>query len=236
MNLVEQKIRYIVKKLLSEEVTSTTMQTIFNNHPGSEQPSVYFKNIIPKQYELKAKDGWWQNSCAAKMSHAMNKSGFSSGGQYKTEKSYKGLPAGSRFNPSSQAFKKIFRKHFGLPTETFDHKGDGSIPPLMKGQKGVYVFTTNAWGESAAGHVDAWDGTKSKGGDHFDTVGSYEFWTQRAMNTKNCGWGNDLESYKSSNWKCYVAPEVSKALKNARKCGWKDDLKGYRTSNWKCPK
>jgi hypothetical protein len=237
MKLIENHIRKIVKSILNEGVDSSTMIKVFNNHPKDIPAKSFYPKIIPKQYKALYTPGgnWWQNSCASKMSHAMNKSGFKTGGGYKTEVDYEGVPKGTQFNPASQAFKTIFRKHFGEPTFKFSTDGSSAeTPAKIKGVKGVYVFTTNAF-KDASGHVDAWDGTKSAGGhEYFDRVGVWEFWSQKGLNTKNCGWGNDDVSYKNSNWKCYTNPEVAPALKNAKKCGWGNDLKGYRTSGWKC--
>ena len=232
------KITRIIKRIINEEIDSNTISTIFSNHPGSDTVPVFYGKIIPIQYPAGVKKGWWANSCAAKMSMAMNKTGFPPGGEYYTDVDWNGVKKGTAFNPSSQAFKKIFRKYFGEPSITFTTESgqypEGTITPQVKGKPGVFVFSTNAWGD-AAGHVDAFDGKKSKGGhEYWGIQGTWEFWSQVRMNAKNCGWGDDEDGYEKSNWICYDDPTKSSPAKNAKKCGWGKDVKGYRESGWKC--
>ena len=175
------------------------------------------------------------------MSLALVKSGYGVPGQYKTEVEYNGVPAKTSFNPSSQAMIGILGKKFGTKKTDGYQKipmtGNGA-PEEIIGKKGVYVITTDAWGESAAGHTDVWNGSESKGGDHWDVTGTLHFWgapTQLETNTINCGWGNDSEGYKISNFKCYDDPLVTETpAKNAKKCGYGSDVKSYRESGWKC--
>ena len=219
---------------------------IFNAHPGKLDGSELFPLIIPKQY--KATEGteqnprtWWQNACATKMSLALIKSGYSVPGEYKTEVAYDGVPAKTSFNPSSQAMIGILGKKFGTKKTDGYQKitltGNG-VPEEIIGKKGVYALTTKQWGRSAAGHTDVWDGSKSKGGSHWEVTGTLHFWgapTKLEIDTKNCGWGNDSEGYKNSNFRCYSDPLVTKTpAKNAKKCGYGSDVKSYRESGWKC--
>lgn len=174
-------ITKIIKRIINEEINSSTVDKIFNNHVGATLVENFFPLIIPIQYPAGVKRGWWANSCAAKMSMAMIKSGFPVGGIYKTDVTWNGIPKGTRFNPSSQAFKTIFRKYFGEPNIKFttqeNQYPDGTLPPKIKGKKGVYVFSTDAWGD-AAGHVDVFNGNKSRGGHEYWSVpGTWEFWS-----------------------------------------------------------
>ena len=249
-NDVRRLIKQILtegKQILTEGISNDVVDKIFNAHPGKIYPSDLFPLIIPKQY--KATEGteqkprkWWQNACATKMSLALIKSGYSVPSQYKTEVAYDGVPAKTFFNPSSQAMIGILGKKFGTKAKDGYQKitltGSNTPPEEIIGKKGVYVITTDAWGESAAGHTDVWDGSESKGGDHWEVTGTLHFWgapTQLETNTKNCGWGNDSEGYKISNWKCYDDPLLTETpAKNAKKCGYGSDVKSYRESGWKC--
>lgn len=242
----ENDVRRLIKQILTEGISNDVVDVIYNAHPGSLGGSELFPLIIPKQY--KATEGteqkprtWWLNTCATKMSLALLKSGYSVPGQYKTEVEYNGVPAKSYFNPSSQAMIGILGKKFGTKKTDGYQKipmtGNGA-PEEIIGKKGVYVITTDAWGESAAGHTDVWNGSESKGGDHWNVTGTLHFWgapTQLETNTINCGWGNDSEGYKISNWKCYDDPLLTETpAKNAKKCGYGSDVKSYRESGWKC--
>jgi hypothetical protein len=255
IRLTESKLTRIIKrviieeekKLLTEGISNDVVDTIYNAHPGPLSPSEFFPLIIPKQYE--ATEGteqkprkWWLNTCATKMSLALLKSGYSVPGQYKTEVEYDGVPAKSSFNPSSQAMIGILGKNFGTKKADGYQKipmtGNG-VPKEIMGKKGVYVITTDAFGSSAAGHTDVWDGSKSKSGfDNWWILGTLHFWgapTQLETNTINCGWGNDSEGYEKSNWKCYDDLSLTNTpAKNAKKCGYGDDVKSYRESGWKC--
>jgi hypothetical protein len=242
----ENDVRRLIKQILTEGISNDVVDVIYNAHPGSLGGSELFPLIIPKQY--KATEGteqkprtWWLNTCATKMSLALVKSGYGVPGQYKTEVEYNGVPAKTSFNPSSQAMIGILGKKFGTKKTDGYQKipmtGNGA-PEEIIGKKGVYVITTDAWGESAAGHTDVWNGSESKGGDHWDVTGTLHFWgapTQLETNTINCGWGNDSEGYKISNWKCYDDPLLTETpAKNAKKCGYGSDVKSYRESGWKC--
>ena len=242
----ENDVRRLIKQILTEGISNDVVDVIYNAHPGSLGGSELFPLIIPKQY--KATEGteqkprtWWLNTCATKMSLALIKSGYGVPGQYKTEVEYNGVPAKTSFNPSSQAMIGILGKKFGTKKTDGYQKipmtGNGA-PEEIIGKKGVYVITTDAWGESAAGHTDVWNGSESKGGDHWDVTGTLHFWgapTQLETNTINCGWGNDSEGYKISNFKCYDDPLVTETpAKNAKKCGYGSDVKSYRESGWKC--
>jgi hypothetical protein len=236
---MEKSIKTLVRKIINETVDSSTVSSIFQNHPGDIPATEFFPMIIPKQYKAKWTAGgdWWQNSCAAKMSIAMIGAGFPTGGGYQTEKQYNNVRPWSNFQPNSQSFKKIFRKYFGEPTLTWESTSGeyplGTIPPQIKGKKGVFVFSTTVWAD-AGGHVDAFDGTKSAGGhEYWDRPGTWEFWSELGVNTKECGWGDDYEGYKLSNWECYDDPTKSSPAKNARKNGWGDDVAGYRKSGYK---
>ena len=208
----ENDVRRLIKQILTEGISNDVVDVIYNAHPGSLGGSELFPLIIPKQY--KATEGteqkprtWWLNTCATKMSLALINSGYGVPGQYKTEVEYNGVPAKTSFNPSSQAMIGILGKKFGTKKTDGYQKipmtGNGA-PEEIIGKKGVYVITTDAWGESAAGHTDVWNGSESKGGDHWDVTGTLHFWgapTQLETNTINCGWGNDSEGYKISNFK-----------------------------------
>jgi hypothetical protein len=172
----ENDVRRLIKQILTEGISNDVVDVIYNAHPGSLGGSELFPLIIPKQY--KATEGteqkprtWWLNTCATKMSLALLKSGYSVPGQYKTEVEYNGVPAKSFFNPSSQAMIGILGKKFGTKKTDGYQKipmtGNGA-PEEIIGKKGVYVITTDAWGESAAGHTDVWNGSESKGGDHWE--------------------------------------------------------------------
>lgn len=244
--LTEEGRRNLIKKLLRSLITEgiSNSALIFSAHPGNVPATDFFPKIIPNQYKRTYEPGgkWWQNSCASKMSIAMAISGMPVTGQYKTEVEYKGLPAGTPFNPSSKAFKDIFTAKFGQPTITFKTGNVGfyEIPNEIKGRKGVFVLLTNAWTD-AAGHVDAFDGKKSASGhEYWDQEGTCYFWgepTDLEVNASKCGWGNDTEGYKLSGWRCYDVELLAKKscpILNARKCGYGDDVKSYRLSGWKC--
>jgi hypothetical protein len=62
--------------------------------------------------------------------------------------------------------------------------------------------------------------------------------TQVKKAAKKCGWGDDIEGYKNSGWRCPKTKKSdnSKLKENAKKCGWGDDIQGYKNSGWRCPK
>lgn len=241
----ENDVRRLIKQILTEGISNDVIDTIYNSHPGNISPDKLYPLIIPKQYKsTEPTNGkprtWWLNTCATKMSLALIKSGYNVRGNYKTEVEYNGVPANSYFNPSSLAMIGILGGIFG--TNEIDGyqkipliSGEGR-PIEIRNKKGVYVITTNVWGD-AAGHTDVWNGSISKGGDHWGVPGTLHFWgapTKLEINTKNCGWGNDEEGYKNSNFKCYKNSLDSTPAKNAKKCGYGSDVKSYRESGWEC--
>ena len=237
--IIEDRNRRLINESLDESVW-TKMWNAFPKQPEGVDP--FFEKIIPKKLVSmrKVMPTSWANTCASRMSMALLGAGLKPGGNYTTEKTVnfggQDVPAGSNFNPSSQAFNNILERNFGEPT-IINHPG-GGVPEEMKNKKGVYAFKTDAWGD-AAGHTDIWDGTKSGGGDHWDVPSEIRFWsvpTKVERNSVNCGWGNDTEGYKNSSWRCYDDPSKKSPAKSALECGWGKDVKAYRESNWKCKK
>jgi hypothetical protein len=240
VRLTESELNRIVKRILTEEVSASVADTMWNAHPGSEQGTIFFPKIIPNQYKATGSGTgkWWVNSCATKMSMALAKLGHNVPGDYRTEIAYNGIPAGTTFNPSSRSMLKILTNTFGTPTLTLPLNGSG-VPQELIGRKGFYALVTSDWEPGAGGHTDVWNGQKSKNGDHWDVTGTVYFWgprTELQINTENCGWGNDTEGYKKSGWRCHDDPKKDSPAKNAKKCGWGNNVKGYRQSGWKCPK
>jgi hypothetical protein len=189
--ITENDIRRIVKKLLTEEIGETVADTLWNAHPGPLYNTEFFPLIIPKQFETTGSGTgkWWLNTCASKMSMALAKAGNKVPGQYKTEIEYNGVPAGTTFNPSSASMQKIITDIYGPPTLTIPLKSGDPVPKEILGRKGFYVLITPDWKPSAFGHVDVWDGSKSKGGDHWGVSGTLYFWGTKKQKDQ---WGRPL--------------------------------------------
>jgi len=52
-------------------------------------------------------------------------------------------------------------------------------------------------------------------------------------NAKACGWGNDVDGYRNSGWRCPKDKSKNEKEEKARRCGhasWED----YKNSGWKC--
>jgi hypothetical protein len=239
--LSENDISKIVKTLLKEDLSTLPFETISNNFPDNLDGTDFFSKVIPKIYE-KSPDRF-VNACASRLSLALNNAGYTpSPVAFKTQNDYsvdgKNYPKGSSLITSAIVMKDYLTKNFGKPL-IVPNDDSQKVAEAINGVKGMFVITkVPGWG--ASGHADIYrggDGSDCGNNCHFGEGGTLYFWgmkSQLQVNAFKCGWNNDVEGYKKSNWTCYDDPLKSSPAKNAKKCGYGDDVKAYRLSGYKC--
>lgn len=246
--LNENDITRIVKQVLNEGI-SIPFETISDNFPDNLQGPDFFSTIIPEIYQQAPNE--FVNACATRMSFALNNAGYKPTPiAFNTLSDYSGavgkggkqltLKKGSPLITSAVQMKTYLRSTFGKPTFEMSNDDKQKVLDALGDSKGVFVLT-NVPGWRASGHAEIYRGNGECGNlCHFGEGGTLTFWgmkTQAQLNAVKCGWGNDVEGYKNSNWRCYdveMTQGKSYPAKNAKKCGYGDDVKAYRKSGWKC--
>ena len=250
ITLNESDITRIVKRVISENqkvllkesnvpFSFDTLDSGFADLDGS----TFFSKVIPKIYQEDPPK--FVNACASRLSLALNKAGVTDLNPVAFNTLYdythnEGKGAGNTYSKgtplitSALQMKNFLTKKYGNGE---DFENDGTITDKLKGRKGMFVIT-EVPGWRASGHADIHDGKGNCGNYcHFGEGGKLRFWeldSQVNINAKKCGWGNDIEGYKLSNWKCNDDPTKPSPAKNAKKCGYGDDVKSYRLNGWKC--
>lgn len=250
IRLTENNLSRIVKRVLNESV-NIPFDTISNNFPDTLTGPDFFSKVIPKIYEQNPNA--FYNACATRMSVALSNAGYSlSPIAFNTLSDYSGnvgkgggqitVKKGTPLITSAAQMDKYLKRTFGPPTLTMSNEDGQKVIESLGDKKGIFVLI-GVPGWSASGHAEIYRGNNECGTScHFGEGGTLNFWgvkTQVELNAKNCGWGDDVEGYKNSNWRCYdveMTQGKSYPAKNAKKCGWGDDVKGYRKSKWQCPK
>lgn len=177
---------------------------MYRNYPNESISSSAFYPMISKALvELVAeKPNDWENTCAARMSYALNRSGIklpSTGGY-----SLKG-DDGFRYWMRVKELKAYMAKRFGTPDISYSPNPVKQIIDLntkkitpeiiervnlvksnfiskIQGKKGIIVFDVTGWG-NASGHFTLWDGSDLVyvgSGSHNDPSSlEYYFWLVR---------------------------------------------------------
>ncbi len=136
-----------------------------------------FKAIIGR-----SQDNWITNTCAMRVSYAMNFSGVE---QFRIDRSLLGAEKNINYITDKSLPRKggvyIYRvdelanymmKRYGKPQ--IWAKG-GDLSRAVKGKTGIILFVVNGWTD-ATGHFDLWDGEKAAHEQYFDKSSDVFLW------------------------------------------------------------
>lgn len=200
-------------------VNRPSWKDMYKNYPNESISSFAFYPMVSKDLaDLAASNpNDWENTCAARMSYALNRSGIklpSSGGY-----SLKGSD-GFRYWMRVKELKAYLNKRFKAPDISHSHKQVNTVidsktkkitPEVMErvqltksnflskitGKTGIVVFDVTGWG-NASGHFTLWDGKNLVyvgAGEHNNPSSlEYYFWFIRDSG------GNIAQTTKISFW------------------------------------
>lgn len=172
---------------------------MYRYYPAENIPSSSFYPMVSARYAQLAKEnpGDWENTCAARMSYALNRSGI----KLKKALSTGGTIVGSdgynywiRVNDLKQFLRNSFKKPdiefspkktqqlFGKDADERINGVKNNVLNKISGMKGIIVFDVTGW-SNASGHFTLWDGKNLVyvgPGTHNDPNSSeYYFWFMR---------------------------------------------------------
>lgn len=201
-------------------VSRPSWNDMYENYPNESIPSSEFYSMVSKELVelVKRAPDDWENTCAARMSYALNRSGIklpSTGGY-----SLKGED-GFRYWMRVKELKDYMSKRFSNPDISYNPKQIQNITenrrsklkdemiekvnlvqseflPKISNKKGIIVFDVVGWG-NASGHFTLWDGKDLVyvgPGDHNNPDSpEYYFWyTSEGQN------GRVIQTKKISFW------------------------------------
>jgi RHS repeat-associated protein len=176
-----------------------TYSTLAANYPTTGTPKEMYNSVggqVAKVYNDNASKGDnnpYANTCALRMSTALNKSGNDIDTDVKNSKGQKMYTLegsdGKDYALRKSDIKDYMKGEYGkadISTKSTDKDFDSKVSEI-KGQKGVVVFDVTGWGD-ATGHVTIYDGKGSCGHDCYfpDSDKIKQENTQRqAWNTAN---------------------------------------------------
>ena len=99
------------------------------------------------------------NQCAVRVSRALIGAGI------ELDSSYSGKLCRHGYARGAQDLGAFLKKKWG--THDLGFTSPGSMPAQLKGKKGVILFIDIPTFDGQ-GHIDLWDGSRSKTGDHWD--------------------------------------------------------------------
>jgi hypothetical protein len=111
---------------------------------------------------------WITNTCAIRVSRALNEAGFA------IPRTVAGLNTvrggdNKRYAYRVAELRRYMRTVLGRPDIT------SSNPDDFIGKKGLIVFEVRGWSD-ATGHFDLWDGTQPAHAEYFDRASSVQLW------------------------------------------------------------
>ncbi len=180
------------------QVNRPSWKDMYAHYPKEDISSINFYPKVSQEYvRLVTKNpDDWENTCAARMSYALNRSGIrlpkaSAGGT---------LVGDDKFNYWIRVkdLKAFMMKRFKNPDISYSPKQvsasrsteakqrikevETQLLPKIKGKKGIVVFDVTGWG-NASGHFTLWDGKNLAyvgPGDHNNSASlEYYFWFMR---------------------------------------------------------
>jgi hypothetical protein len=151
--------------------TLPPFSVLWANYPTDIDPELV-KKAIGGKVDLP----WIKNTCAIRMSRALNKGG------YLLPKSYPGLNVISGADGHWYAFrvselKLYLEKVFGKPKLDYKNtRKSGTAPALFQSKKGIIVFEVDQWSD-ATGHITLWNGNQCRANDcYWDKAHTISLW------------------------------------------------------------
>jgi len=148
-----------------------SFSTLWSHYPTDHDPEV-----VKKEIGGKVNMPWIVNTCAVRLSRALNKGG------YPIPKSYPGLNVVSGADEMWYAFrvaelKMYLEKMLGKPDIEYKNKNkSAAVPSDFQSKKGIIVFTVTSW-SNASGHITLWDGTQCRNNDcYWDLSSTVSLW------------------------------------------------------------
>ena len=112
---------------------------------------------VKKKIGGKVNYGWIKNTCAIRMSRALNYAGHEIP-KSKQLNSVSGAD-GKRYAFRVRQLKSYLIEQFGQPTLVYlNSNKSGKVPDNFKGVKGIIVFEVDSWND-ATGHITLWNGS-----------------------------------------------------------------------------
>lgn len=119
--------------------------------------------------------GWIKNTCAIRMSRALNYSGH----EIPNNDNLRTVPGGDnkRYAFRVQELREYLINQFSIPHHTYNNPDLKSIiPQEFIGTKGIIVFTVDSWSD-ATGHFTLWDGSNCiDGTNYWGKASKVEIW------------------------------------------------------------
>ncbi len=132
--------------------------------------------VVKKAIGGKVNYAWIENTCAIRLSRALNKGG------YPIPKSYPGLNVVSGADGMWYAYrvaelKTYLEKMLGKPKLEFKNpKKTSSVPESFQSKKGIIVFEVAGW-RDATGHITLWNGAQCVANDcYWDKAHTVSLW------------------------------------------------------------
>jgi hypothetical protein len=133
---------------------------------------------------------WISNTCAIRVSYAMNEAGFVIDHAVQDQRSLtdpngkinfisdrSGVRNGRYYVYRVDEFARYMLKKYGKPQiwGKGDKKGGDDLRRAVQGRKGVILFVVKSWSD-ATGHFDLWDGSKASHDDYFSVASDVFLW------------------------------------------------------------
>lgn len=153
-------------------ITPPSFNLLWVNYPTGTAAAV--KSLIGGNVNAT----WITNTCAIRLSHALNAAGHSIP---------RGLPwmeTVSGGDKSRYAFRvaeltRYLTMTFGDPEVVKKQDQPASAArEAVAGRRGIVVFEVSGW-EDATGHIDLWDGSRIRGQEYFESARRVLFWEMK---------------------------------------------------------
>lgn len=183
------------------------------HYPASNiSAAVLYDQMIGGKFKRLYLEPSYKNTCAVRMSYALNRSGLKLGEAPSTDGSPQG-PDGFKYWIRVADLSPFLARHFKgadeeltLPVIPKSLIGDNDalrvkftervklaqawLDTKLAGRNGIVVFKVDGWGTNATGHFTLWDGTAktlayANGNDDPNSGGNYYFWLAQFADTEN---------------------------------------------------
>ena len=170
--------RSATRGLLRQIQATVKFNVLWNNYPLGTS------NEVKKLIGGKVDAGWYDNTCAVRMSRSLNYSGHPIPHNHilKLSEDADVLDTISGADKKWYAYrvkqlKMYIAEIFGSPSSVVfaSPQANGVSKDSFWGKKGIVAFDVTGWTD-ATGHLDLWDGSAPRYSEYFDKARSVSFW------------------------------------------------------------